>query len=383
MVLTFASGDSLRLARVLLIRLCLGLAMLTVVSEFGLAQRPPAQVPPGQRPPAQVPPGQQPPAAKTSQGKVPASPPAAKAPVRSKTPATPPKEKEEVKPPPAESSYLRTKDGWSIYCTYFGPMEGVRSGKEVVPVILLHGWEGQGAEYGRFAILLQSIGCAVAVPDLRGHGRSTSCRRPDRRTGELVDEEIKVDDLNSQDLAGLILDVEAVKKMLMERHNKAELNIEMLCVGGADVGAIVALNWAAMDWSWPVTPSLKQGQDVKGLILLSPKLTFKGLNATKALAHPAVDTRLSVMVAVGNEDRRANSDARRIYNKIESGRETYKDPAEKLRKQTFFFCEAPTSLQGTRLLDPQLPVYRWIGRFLELRFFDKAEQFPWAERKSH
>jgi hypothetical protein len=199
----------------------------------------------------------------------------------------------------------------------------------------------------------------------------------------MKDEEVKVDDLTAQDLANMTLDVEAVKKTLMERHNKAELNIEMLCVGGADVGAIVALTWAAMDWSWPVTPSLKQGQDVKGLILLSPRQSFKGLNATAALAHPAVDQRLSAMVAVGEGDRRANSDAKRVYNKIENGREIYKDPAEKARKQTCFFFAEPTSLQGTRLLDPQLKVYRYIGTFLKLRFFDKAEQYPWAERKSH
>jgi alpha-beta hydrolase superfamily lysophospholipase len=373
MALTLAGSDSRRSLRISLVNWCLCLAVSTLVCQVGLAQRPPAQTPPGQRSPATQPPP----------GKTPTRPPAGRPSAPPKTPATAPKAKEEIKPPPPESSYLRTKDGWSIYCTYFGPMEGVRNGKEVVPVILLHGWEGQGAEYGRFATLLQTIGCAVAVPDLRGHGRSTSCRRPDRRTGELKDEEIKVDDLTTQDLLGMTFDVEAVKKMLMEHHNKAELNIEMLCVGGADVGAIVAINWTAMDWSWPVTPSLKQGQDVKGLILLSPRLSFKGLNAATGLAHPAVDKGVSAMVAVGKEERREYSDAKRIYSRIENGRETYKDPAERRSKQDCFFLEAPTLLQGTRLLDPQLDVYRYIGTFLKVRFFDKADQYPWAERKSH
>jgi pimeloyl-ACP methyl ester carboxylesterase len=259
----------------------------------------------------------------------------------------------------------------------------VRSGKEVVPVILLHDWEGQGTEYSRFAVYLQTKGCAVMVPDLRGHGRSTSVRRPDRRTGELKDEEMRYDESQfNQELAGMIYDVEALKKALMERHNKGELNIEMLCVGGAGVGAIVAVNWAAMDWSWPITPSYKQGQDVKGLILLSPRQTFKSLNATQALNHPAVDERLSVMVVVGIEDRRAFSDAKRIHSRIEQGRETYTDPSEIRRKQSVFLARAPTSYQGTKLLEPQLPVGGWIFRFLELRFFDKVEEYPWAERKS-
>jgi pimeloyl-ACP methyl ester carboxylesterase len=292
------------------------------------------------------------------------------------------KKDEEEKPPEPESTFLRTKDGWSIYCTYYGPKKDVRAGKEVVPIILLHGWEGRGSDYGSFPQLLQTIGCAVMVPDLRGHGRSTSALRPDRRTGELLDEVIKVDDLTPQDLAGMVWDVEAVKKALMERHNKAELNIEMLCVAGADVSAIVAMNWAVMDWSWPVTPAYKQGQDVKGLVLLSPRQSFKGMDTTKALASVALDRQLSVMVAVGEEDRKAYSDAKRIYSRIERGRPTYKDPEEKRRKQDYFLFTAPTTLQGTRLLAPQLTIYRSVGLFLQLRFFDKADEYPWAERKN-
>ena len=342
------------------------LLLLTAVLNTALAQPP--------RPPAGTP--KKPPASGRPSGR-----PATVARPPSGKPGAKEKEEEE-KPPAPDSTFLRTKDGWSIYCTYYGPKEGVRSGKEVVPIILLHGWEGQGSEYGGFAQLLQTHGCAVMVPDLRGHGRSTSARRPDRRTGELLDEVIKVDDLTSQDLAGMVWDVEAVKKALMERHNKAELNIEMLCIVGADVGAIVAMNWAVMDWSWPVTPAYKQGQDVKGLVLLSPRQSFKGMNSTQALASPVVDRVLSVMVAVGEEDRRAFSDAKRIYSRIERGRATYKDPAEKRRKLDYFFFTAPTTLQGTRLLSPQLSIFRSVGLFLQWRFFDKADEYPWAERKS-
>jgi pimeloyl-ACP methyl ester carboxylesterase len=353
-----------------------GLSLLIVAAVLSTALAQPPKPPAGKSPTPKAGTPKQPP--KT--GRPPGRPPTAVRPPAGKPGAK--KEEEEKKPPPPESTFLKTKDGWSIYCTYYGPMEDVRSGKEVVPIILLHGWEGRGVEYDGFAKLLQSIGCAVMVPDLRGHGRSTTCKRPDRRTGELLDEVVKVDDLTTQDLAGMPLDVEAVKKELMVRHNEAELNIEMLCVAGADVGAIVAMNWAVMDWSWPVTPAYKQGQDVKGLILLSPKQTFKGMNATQALAHPAVDRQLSVMIAVGEEDRRAFSDAKRIYSRIERGRETYTDPEDRRRKLDYFFFTAPTTLQGTRLLSPQLEIYKAVGMFLQWRFFDKAEEYPWAERKN-
>jgi pimeloyl-ACP methyl ester carboxylesterase len=362
--------------------LCLTLVIVTAGLSPGLAQQP---APPAGQPARPNLPATQPPAKSPTQppAKPPTRPPTAKQPVPAKTPSAKPKPEEEEKPPAPESSYLRTKDGWSIYCTYYAPKEEVRSGKQVVPVILLHDWEGQGGEYSRFAVLLQTFGCAVMVPDLRGHGRSTSVRRPDPRTGELRDEEVKFDDTQfSREMGNMVLDVEAVKKELMELHNKAELNIELLCVGGAGVGAIVAVNWAAMDWSWPITPSYKQGQDVKGLILLSPRQSFKGLNATQALSHPAIDRQLSAIVAVGKDEQRAYSDAKRVYKRIEQGRETYTDPAEQARSQTCFFYEAPTTYQGTKLLEPQLKVYRAIGSFLKWRLFDKVEEYPWAERKS-
>ena len=97
------------------------------------------------------------------------------------------------------------------------------------------------------------------VPDLRGHGRSVSRKKPN---GE--DEVVKVNDLTPQDLEGMNLDVETVKKVLVEKNNKAELNIEMLTVIAAEVGTIVAVNWAALDWSWPTTSAYKQGQERQG-----------------------------------------------------------------------------------------------------------------------
>lgn len=314
-------------------------------------------------------------AAPATQPAKPAAAPAAPVPP-AKTSAAGKEKPREEPPPEPENFYLRTKDGWSIFCTYYGPKKGVRSGKQVVPIIMLHGWKGQGSEYADLATVLQSWGFASIVPDLRGHGRSVSRKKMD---GE--DEVVKVDDLKPQDLENMILDVESVKKVLVDKNNAAELNIEMLSVIAADVGTIVAVNWAVLDWSWPMTAAYKQGQDVKALVLLSPQQTFRRLNCNKALSTPVISQRLSVMLAVGDQQASEFGEAKRIHSRLERTR----PPVERediMRKQDLFLIVAPTPLQGTKLLDRALKVNAAIMTFFNWRLLMKLEDFPWTERKN-
>jgi pimeloyl-ACP methyl ester carboxylesterase len=314
----------------------------------------------------------------------PAAPPAKEAPPAKapddRAPAAKPKG-----PPEPEHVWLETKDGWKIHCTYYGPQEGIRKGsdpgKETVPIIMVHGWGGQGSDYSILAEGLQTYGHASIVPDLRGHGRSTSRKLPDGNIKIIKHDDARKFGPLEKD--NMYLDIEACKKFLMEKNNDKEVNIEMLCVVGAEAGTIVAANWAAVDWNWPIMPAFKQGQDVKALVLLSPRQTFERMNATKALAHPAIAQKLSILIAVGQNDRRAYGDAKRIHSRLERVRPTPpKDRIEKLRKQDLFFVTAQTNLQGTKLLNRALPINRNIAGFIDLRLVKKREDLLWAERKN-
>ena len=299
-------------------------------------------------------------------------------PAKAKTP-----EKEKDVPPPAPKTvWLETTDMWRIHCLYYAPKEDVRDGKEVVPIIMLHGWGGQGGEYSFLAVGLQTFGYAVMVPDLRGHGRSVGRRKLD---GDYST--VKYDDAKSFgpiEAKNMVNDVEAVKKWLVARNNEGEVNIDMLCVIGSEFGAALALNWAALDWSWPATTAGKQGQDVKALVLLSPSMqNAKGYTCAEALGKQAIMQNLSVSIAVGDKGREALSSAKRIYSRLESGRPKLpQDEGERERKQSLFWVPADTDLQGTRLLDRNLPVNLEILKFLKRRLLWKQEDFPWSERKS-
>jgi len=280
-------------------------------------------------------------------------------------------------PPDPKPIELRTKDQVALTGTYFAGTKG----ENTVPIILIHGWEGVGGEFKPLAKYLQSLGHAVVVPDLRGHGESVQRRTADGETVSIDPKRMRVDEI-----AGMYLyDIERVKKYLLTEHNDGKLNIELLTIVGAEMGAIVAANWAKRDWSWPILPSLKQGQDVKALVLVSPKQAFKGLKLQRAYQHEAV-RKLSTLILVGADDRRAHSEAKRLHTKLKrfhaSGSRNTK--SESLPR-TLFLAEFPTSLQGTNLIDApvsdnKLGPHQRIGAFIHDRVVSQQEIYAWEER---
>ena len=142
---------------------------------------------------------------------------------------------DEPKLPDPEDLTLHTLDKVEIKATYWEPKE---PGKSTVPVILLHGWEGKRQEFDILARTLQEqFDHAVISIDLRGHGGSTTRNNPAANERE----EIDIKKLTRKDLEAMIADVHAAKSFLLKKHREGKLNIELLTLVGADLGATVAL----------------------------------------------------------------------------------------------------------------------------------------------
>ena len=279
--------------------------------------------------------------------------------------------KDENKIPEPEDVSIITNDMVELRGTFYPGLEG----KESVPVVLLHMYEGSRADFGTLPLQLQEAGDAVLAIDLRGHGESTVVRG--------VDRPLKASDLKTKADFGRMItqDMEAIKRWLMNKNNAGELNIEKLCVVGAEMGATIAVNWAAVDWSYRDLPIGKQGKDIKALVLLSPEQNFKGITLSGALKHPVIKDHLSYLIAYGDRNSSKNRrDAESLYNSLKQKRAEYETPEEIIDKKDLFDQSYKTSFQGTKMLGKDLGVEKHITNFIKLRLQDKS--FPWAERKN-
>jgi pimeloyl-ACP methyl ester carboxylesterase len=292
-----------------------------------------------------------------------------------KTPAKEKSDKTEI--PPPEDLKLTTRDGVELIFTYYPGAQG----KESVPVVLLHMWKQNRNDYKDLATLLQSQGCAVVVPDLRGHGEST--QRVGRRG-----EALKAASLPSGQFGAMVTgDMEAVKKFLWEKNNAGDLNIDKLCVVGAEMGASVALNFtlsdaADQDRNRVLRPEYQLGRFVKALVLISPELTFRGLPIRSSSANVIPD--VSLLILVGRKDPKALEEAARLQTMFEK---YHPEPTGEnaIDHKTLFFGKLDSSLQGTKLLDPKFDVNvsAIIAEFIQRRLVksEESKMWIWRERK--
>jgi len=279
-----------------------------------------------------------------------------------------------------EDVTLETKDGMAIKATFYPGGEKEKKEKNTIPIIMLHGLGGQGGDYHALATHLQTLGHASLVPDLRGHGRSKVQKRLDGSTITLEAEKI-----NRVGLEDMWQDVAACKKFLMEKNNAGELNIEELCIIGAEFGCILAVRYAAYDWSLPDLPAYKQGKDVKALVLLSPPPSgVKGVTMREALGVPPVQSMISIMFVAGTKDSKSANEAKKIYGSLQSHHPKVPDDDSKkrLEGQELFLIQPETNLSGTELLSRGTGVPENIARFIELRLVNRKADFPWQERKN-
>lgn len=287
--------------------------------------------------------------------------------------AAPSEEGDEI--PLAEDVYLKTKDGVNLHAVYYPRriFTALDKGspaqkKNSVAVILLHAYNGDCHDFESLAKLLQEQGHAVIAPDLRGHGESKEIERDGRS------EKIETSSLRPADFANMVkFDLETVKKFLVTKNNAGDLNIDKLCVVGAEMGGIVAANWAQLDWSWEILSSGKQGQDVKALVLISPESNFKGMKLIDAISNPDIRSQLAILLIAGRKNSRYSEEVNKLYKHF--SKYHLDEAGPKLDREL-----PETKLQGAKLLsEKSLGVEASIAQFLE-PLAKKA--CPWAERRA-
>lgn len=278
------------------------------------------------------------------------------------------------RPQPPENYSLTTKDGVQLAITYYPSTAGAQA----VPVILLHDLNETRAVFDPLAQMLQNpprdlaedlppgpgpvLPRAVVTVDLRGHGQSKTGFDADGAAVELDASRFRLEDF--QDM--VLYDLEAVRAFLVERNDAGVLNLNKLCVVGAGMGANVALTFAARDWAIPSLVARKQSQDVKALVLLSPRRNFNGLSSIEPLKFPPVQQRLSVFLAYGAGDPKVAKDCETMVKTF--SRYHPDPPKEQIAEKDFFVFAPQTRRQGSELLtSPEFDLAQKIAEFIEMR----------------
>lgn len=279
-------------------------------------------------------------------------------------------------PGESEDVRLKTKDGFKLGATYFPS----NLGRDAVPIVILHDLNENRAVFNALARELQNpVGQelqshAVLTVDLRGHGESKTQHGRNGQTRQLESERLKPVDYQNM----VLQDMEAVRTFLRRKNDAGELNLNKLCLMGSGLGANVAAAYAGYDWSVAPLANVKQGQDVKALILASPKRSVGGLSIMKAFKNPDVRQSISVLLLYGAQDAAAAKDTKNVHKLLSK---YHKTPplAQRRERQDLFIFALPTSLKGTRLLtNPDFNMLPKFDFFLDARLSQK--DFEWIKR---
>jgi pimeloyl-ACP methyl ester carboxylesterase len=224
---------------------------------------------------------------------------------------------------PPEVVTVVTDDGVQLRVTYFPSSlrKGTDEAKQVTPVLMLHDQKESRAVFNPLAQRLTSIAdpkqkkgpaFAALTADLRAHGDSTKQVFPNGAQGAL-----DASKLNKQMLQGMAtFDMEALRSFLVEKNDAGELNLNKLCIVGAGMGASVAANWSLADWRAPPLAIGKQGQDVKALVLISPKWSYNGLSFQLPMRFAPLKQNVAWMLIYGQQDPKMRPDIERIEKQL-------------------------------------------------------------------
>ena len=293
-----------------------------------------------------------------------------------------------------EEVTLETKDKVQLVCTYFAPnkpkpageteedpnaqattAEDAIDGKRVIPYIILHDWESSRKDTTALATFLSSQGNAVIIPDLRGHGDSTKVAG--------YDKEIAAADFNAAKIAAVTGDIETCKRFLVKRNNAGELNIDMLAVIAVGKTVPLATAWVVEDWSYVPynNKGIKQGQDVKALIMISPEKKIGGFSINRVTNAPifAGSAALPTIVAWGGSSKQAK-DVQSIYTRLEKKRPGAKNNSATTK--TLYKAELRNSLDGVEIgSDPkQTKLWGYFHKTVSGKINENLDKLPWQDR---
>ncbi len=261
---------------------------------------------------------------------------------------------------------LKTKDGVQLRAFYFPSEEG----KKAVTVMVVHEWQGQASPYYKLFLALQKAGCAVLVPDYRGHGGS---KEYTNFRGE--SDKFNIAQMSKRDVENIInFDLEKAKSYLKGENNEGKLNLNALVVIGVREGCVMASHWAQRDWNFPSVGRMKQGQDVKALIFISPEKQIKGIGIDPTLTNQNL-LRLPIMVLAGGKSPEAD-EAARIAKRVESMKKRIGKG-----EATGFSLNVPnTNLSGPSLVNDVSAVIPAIVNFIKSEVKISDDENPWIER---
>jgi pimeloyl-ACP methyl ester carboxylesterase len=299
--------------------------------------------------------------------------------------ALPATAQEQPQGPAPENETLRAADDVQLAITYYASpaRKGSAQAKQTTPVVMLHDYKDTRVKFAPLARRLQSQGdangngpsFAVVIVDLRGHGESNKqfSINGDQR-------ELNAAKIGKNDVADMAtLDMEEVRKFLVGKNDAGELNLNKLCLIGTGMGANVAVNWSAQDWAAPPLAIGKQGQDVKALVLVSPRWTYQGLGFQAPLSFRPLNQNVAWMLIYGAQDPKVKADVDRIYKQLERYHPAV--PANDAGRQSNLLAlELPSKLQGDSLLTQagQATEDRIVAFLLE---HVAKKNLPWHARR--
>ena len=275
---------------------------------------------------------------------------------------------------PLKRILLETKDGVELQADWLAG-EGT---KETLPVILVHDWDSDRAALRPLAEYLQkNHGHSVIVPDLRGHGESLNVKGSEK---ELDRKRFKKNQIGS-----MVQDIDSCRRYLQGKNDEGELNLDMLVVLACGKSNWHAADWCIGDWQWAPVGGIKQGQNVKTLIMLSPVKRFKGLQLTKTIKNQLFASKSNSLptLVVWGASERAAVDSESIYETMKKSRSepVYNDEDERWEKQSLFHASYNSSESAERLLRQQgTGLFKTIALFIDKKVVAQKAQLTWQNR---